>query len=199
MDFATPRKRRLSFEHDDLVTSPKKRRTAPQPTSNLYNLHNAIEQALSLAIATSTVGLTPTINHIPNLINHLSIGGTRSCTIEDLSRIVWLWEWDGKSIPESDILNPATRHIPEDDNPFLVSSSKEWTRGGMGLVVTPTTHMSQSTGKRVPVYGIGIQVDKAGPKGGIMPVAVWATRAESRRASVRAKLDKYKEVHTILL
>ena len=120
----------------------------------------------------------------------------KRCTIEDLSRLVWLWEWDGKTIPESSPPKDAISSL-EDDNPFVVPST-DWTRGGSGLVLTPTTHLLRTSGKRVPAYGIGIQVvNSAGRKGGMSSIARWTAASEERRAELASKLAKWTEVRLI--
>ena len=40
---------------------------------------------------------------VRNVLNHMSLGAytgfTTSINIEDLKRLCWVWEWDGKTLP----------------------------------------------------------------------------------------------------
>lgn len=117
--------------------------------------------------------------------------------MDDLKRLCWIWEWDGKSLPVDDI-----KLILKDaeDNPFLEkrqSTSGDWTRGSMGLVLSSTSHYSKSDRKRVPAYGIGIEVEMDLDKdmgGGMAAVARWTAAADKRRMQFRAKLERWVEV-----
>ena len=117
--------------------------------------------------------------------------------IDDLRRICWLWEWDGKKTPTSKEVGDE-----EEDNPFLDTLEaptvpKDWSRGGMGFVVTPTTHFARSTGTRVPAYGVGIEVEIDIDKdmgGGMAAVARWAADSESRKTQFKSKLEKWLKV-----
>lgn len=119
-------------------------------------------------------------------------GLSRSCTLDDIKRLCWLWEWDGKELPSTD-----------DENPFLESSepkpeqSKQWTRGGTGIVITPTTYLPKSGGKRIPAYGIGIEVEMDIDKqmtGGMAAVARWTAGGDQRMKALVKKLHRWVEV-----
>jgi len=113
--------------------------------------------------------------------------------VDDLRRLCWLWEWDGKKIPATD---------EDEDNPFLDTPEaptppRDWSRGGMSFVVTSTTHFTRSGGIRVPAYGIGIEVEIDIDKdmgGGMAAVARWATDSESRKTQFKSKLEKWVKV-----
>ncbi|TFY54383.1 hypothetical protein EVJ58_g8902 [Rhodofomes roseus] len=98
----------------------------------------------------------------------------------------------------------TVREDSPDDNPFLenrpvASSSKDWTRGGMGFVVSQTRHFSKASNARVAAYGIGIEVEMdidKGMSGGMAAVARWTAASESRRKDVRTKLGQWVELHT---
>jgi hypothetical protein len=140
---------------------------------------------------------------VRNVLNHFSLtaytGLTTQFDIDDLRRLCWIWEWDGKSF-----LNGKSKPIASennDDNPFLETQSpsppKDWTRGSMGLVLSPTTHFSKVDGKRVPAYGIGIEIEMDIDKdmgGGMAAVARWTAAAETRQKEFRLKLDRWAEV-----
>ena len=121
------------------------------------------------------------------------MGLSRTCTLDDLKRLCWLWEWDGEKLP---------KNRKDDDNPFLESSSsssdqsKNWLRGGAGLVITPTTYLPKG-GKRVPAYGIGIEVeinmDKNMPEG-MAAVARWTASGDQRMKSLSKKLHRWVHV-----
>ncbi|KAH9939891.1 hypothetical protein B0H21DRAFT_812427 [Amylocystis lapponica] len=93
--------------------------------------------------------------------------------------------------------------LEDDDNPFLddkpALAPKDWTRGGMSFVISQTTHFSKSAGARVPAYGIGIEVEMDIDKdlrGGMAAVARWTAASETRRKEVRAKLERWAQLHT---
>lgn len=178
-------------------------RSLPSHLSRLLELHKSIEQALSIALATSSTGFTPSAGkdgasgkspsgYMSNVINHLSLANTgqaRRCSVEDLSRLVWLWEWDAESLPDS-----GTSLVEAvNDDPF-VDIPKDWVRGGMGVIVTQTTYSSRALAKRVPAYGIGIQVDKFGR--GMTNIAQWTAGAEKRRQEITSRLEHWAHLHT---
>lgn len=99
----------------------------------------------------------------------------------------------------------------DDPNPFLASSSastsppsKDWTRGGMGLVISSSMHTTRldktSPTKRVPAYGIGIEVDwsqedvAGGRVGGMAAVARWTAGGVKRKKEMKQKVEKWVEV-----
>jgi hypothetical protein len=69
----------------------------------------------------------------------------------------------------------------------------------MGLIITPATHFLKAENRRVPAYGIGIEVemdiDRDLP-GGMAAVARWTSSAETRREEFRKKLLRWLEVGT---
>ena len=107
-----------------------------------------------------------------------------------------------RSSPAKSPRKAAVREESPDDNPFLENkpvapSAKDWTRGGMGFVVSQTTHFSKASNARVPAYGIGIEVEMdldKGMSGGMAAVARWTAASEARRKDVRIKLGRWIEV-----
>lgn len=99
---------------------------------------------------------------------------------------------------------PASKQVDDgdEDNPFLdapevPAQPKDWSRGGMGFVVTPATHFTRSIGSRVPAYGIGIEVEIDIDKdmgGGMAAVARWTADGESKKTQFRSKLEKWLKV-----
>lgn len=124
-------------------------------------------------------------------------GLTTKFDADDLKRLCWIWEWDAIALPDLKGKDKET----DDDNPFLDAPAlpppKDWTRGAMGLVISPTSHYSKSVGKRVPAYGIGIEVEINIDKdmgGGMAAVARWTADAEKRRTEFRSKLQRWVKV-----
>ena len=121
--------------------------------------------------------------------------------MDDLSRLCWLWEWKGDVIPTS---TASTQAKGDDSNPFLEDLSvsqqpKDWTRGSMGFVISPTSHFSKTSKTRIPAYGIGIEVEIDLDKGmgsGMASVARWTADSESRRQIVLSKLRRWVEVRS---
>ncbi|KAL1740137.1 hypothetical protein HDZ31DRAFT_68232 [Schizophyllum fasciatum] len=214
----SPRKKRCLSDSDDDTATPKKLRLAP-PTppatvsrkggksdakplpdhlSRLSTIQNSLLHALSHALATCAVSPSSDTGIVRNVLNHISLntytGMTTRFCVDDLKRLCWLWEWDGKKAPSDG---------EDDENPFLESTpssppskAKDWTRGAMGIVVSPATH--RVDGKRVPAYGVGIEVEMDIDKdmgGGMAAVARWTSAAESRRKEFRQKLDRWVELH----
>ncbi|KZS94104.1 hypothetical protein SISNIDRAFT_465650 [Sistotremastrum niveocremeum HHB9708] len=218
----SPRKKRWPPSDDeDYLSSPKKLRQAsyvpPTPSSpskrakreevplpdhlqRIVTMQTSLRQALSHALATSAVSPTEDTGQVPNILNHISVrslGLTASIDLHDLRRLCWLWEWDGKSLP------PTKAPDDGDDNPFLVPEpprESKWCRGAMGFIITPATHLDRNAGKRVPAYGIGIEVDMNIDKGfsdGMAAVARWTADGERRKLELRRKLEKWAELHPL--
>ncbi|KAL4081759.1 hypothetical protein V8B97DRAFT_1925018 [Scleroderma yunnanense] len=216
------KKRPLVSSHDELTLTPKKLRTAP-PTppksahkgrcklavhslpshlSRLATIQSALQHALSHALATCAVSPSET-GIVRNVLNHMSIatysGLSTKFDLDDLKRLCWIWEWDSKFVPSAE----EETKIPDEDNPFLDSPSapappKDWMRGAMGLVISPTSHYSKAMGKRVPVYGLGIEVEMdidKGMGGGMAAVARWTADADKRRAEFHSKLQNWVRLH----
>lgn len=173
----------------------------PVHLSRLYTIQTALQHALSHALATCAVSPSSDTGIVRNVLNHYSLttyaGLTTKFDVDDLSRLCWLWEWDGTTMPEV----KGKSNVDDDDNPFLeaqpASIPKEWTRGSMGLVLSPSTHYLKTVGKRVPAYGIGVEVEMdidKGMGGGMAAVARWTADAENRRGEVRRKLERWVEV-----
>ena len=170
--------------------------------TRLYNIQTALHHALSHALATCAISPTSDSGLVRNVLDHMSLttyaGFATSFDIDDLKRLCWIWEWDGKSIV-------GTLKSEEEDNPFLESSTSrsppsDWTRGSMGLVLSSATHYSRVDRKRVPAYGIGIEVEMDIDKdmgGGMAAVARWTSTAEKRRSEFRNKLERWITVSTV--
>ncbi|KAJ7283790.1 hypothetical protein C8J57DRAFT_1447794 [Mycena rebaudengoi] len=215
----SPRKKRCPPERDDDTTTPKKLRTAPPsprpraatssalsrpplPThlARLSTVHTGLLHALSHALATCAVSPTSDTGIVRNVLNHLSLstytGLTTQFDVDDLRKLCWIWEWDGKTLP-SESSSPSA----DEDNPFLDDKppqTKDWTRGAMGIVLSPATHHSRVDGKRVPAYGIGIEVEMDIDKdmtGGMAAVARWTAAGEGRRDAFRRKMDSWITLH----
>ncbi|KAF8076237.1 hypothetical protein FPV67DRAFT_404816 [Lyophyllum atratum] len=222
----SPRKKRGPPVDDDTTFTPKKLRFAPPtppPTSSrrakgkaeipdhlarLYRIQTALQHALSHALATCAVSPTSDTGIVRNVLNHLSLttytGLTSQFDTDDLSRLCWIWEWDAKSLPTDK--KQVASAIDDEENPFLISppspgatASGEWSRGGMGLVISPTTHHSKRDRKRVLAYGIGIEVEMDIDKdmgGGMAAVARWTAASETRRSEFHDKLKRWAELHS---
>ncbi|KAJ7179849.1 hypothetical protein C8R43DRAFT_970710 [Mycena crocata] len=214
----SPRKKRCPPERDDDTTTPKKLRTRapshrisvprkdeasqdlglPSHLSRLCTVHTGLQHALSHALATCAVSPTSDTGIVRNVLNHLSLstytGLTAQFGVDDLRRLCWIWEWDGKALPS------GGSAAADDDNPFLDDRppQKDWTRGAMGMVLSPATHHSRVDGKRAPAYGIGIEVemdiDKDMP-GGMAAVARWTAAGEGRREAFRQKVNNWVKLH----
>ncbi|TFK99071.1 hypothetical protein BDV98DRAFT_571607 [Pterulicium gracile] len=219
----SPKKKRSTSDDEDEERSwsPKKLRIAP-PTppqtvsrreakakaaslpdhlSRLSSVQSGIQQALAHALATSAGVPSSETGLVRNVLNHISVttytGVSTSFKVEDLRRLCWIWEWDGKTLPK-----PSKSE--EEDNPFLddgvvqTTHPKEWSRGGMDMVLSPTSHYSKASGKREPAYGIGIEVEldlNRDLAGGTAAVARWAAGAESRLKDFRNKLNSWVTLH----
>ncbi|KAI0068925.1 hypothetical protein BV25DRAFT_1986481 [Artomyces pyxidatus] len=222
----SPRKKRiLSDDEDDMTLTPKRLRTAPpsppktirksKPSklsdssslppnlARLFNIQTALQHALSHALATCAVSPSSDTGIVRNVLNHYSLntytGLSVKFDIDDLSRLCWIWEWAGDEVPARKKSGPEL----EDDNPFLENDAppppKDWTRGSMGFVISPTSHISRSRGGRVPAYGIGIEVEMDLDKdfgSGMAAVARWTAASETRRHDVLSKLQKWVQLHS---
>ena len=163
---------------------------------------------MSHALATCAISPTSDSGLVRNVLDHMSLttyaGFGTSFDLDDLKRLCWIWEWDGKSISGAQTM---VKSKEDDDNPFLDSSSSnplstEWTRGSMGFVLSSATHYSRVDRKRVPAYGIGIEVEMDIDKdmgGGMAAVARWTAAAGKRRSEFRTKLERWITVNTLHL
>ncbi|KAJ7276252.1 hypothetical protein B0H12DRAFT_1005470 [Mycena haematopus] len=210
----SPKKKRCPPERDDDTTTPKRLRTIrrvipsrkaveshtaelPPHLSRLCSIHTGLQHALSHALATCAVSPTSDTGIVRNVLTDRSLstysGLSTQFEVDDLRRLCWIWEWDGITV--SSVVSSA-----EDDNPFLEEKpiQKDWTRGAMGIVLSPATHHSRVDSKRFPAYGIGIEVemdfDKDMP-GGMAAVARWTAAGESRREAFREKLNNWVVLH----
>ncbi|KAI6034258.1 hypothetical protein BKA83DRAFT_4187469 [Pisolithus microcarpus] len=179
------KKRKLVSSDDESTLTPKKLRNAP-PTppksahkqSNRHTLlslaphlarlsaiQTALQHALSHALATCAVSPSET-GIIRNVLNHMSVSTYAGLTTKfDVSDLKRLcWIWD------------------------------DWIRSGMGLVISQTSHYSKAAGKRVPVYGLGIEVEMdidKGMGGGMAAVARWTADTDRRRVEFHSKLQHW--------
>lgn len=137
-----------------------------------------------------------------------------TCDIDDIKRLCWLWEWDGVSVDSektgdtTQTRRPQVAEADEDeDNPFIDSGSSrplksnngnaDWIRGASGFIITPATHFVKGEGRRVPAYGIGIEVEinlAEGKGGGMASVARWTAEGDGRKKELEKKLKRWIEV-----
>ncbi|EJD53993.1 hypothetical protein AURDEDRAFT_148745 [Auricularia subglabra TFB-10046 SS5] len=245
----SPRKKRALI--DDSVTTPKRQRiltqqptpatakqtpsrraasSLPSELGRLKELQNAIQHALSHALATSAVAPDHDTGRVPNVVNHVSLASSAGAMAlsyvpsqDDVRRLCWFWEWDAKTLPTPKAPPKVSSPKPsksrviadEEENPFLSpkpataaqQAQKDWFRGGMGFIVTATAHYNRAESRRVPAYGIGIEVDVAGEidsglglgsgagGGGMASVARWTAGGKARTALLQEKLDKWTQLH----
>ncbi|KAJ7841794.1 hypothetical protein B0H14DRAFT_3109339 [Mycena olivaceomarginata] len=166
----------------------------PPHLLRLYVIHTGLQHALSHALATCAVSPTSDTGIVRNMLTNLSLSTYcgLSTQLHDLRRLCWIWEWDGITMPLT--------LTAEDDNPFLEDrpAQKDWTRGAMGIVLSPSTHHSKVDGKRVPAYGIGVEVEMDIDKdmaAGMAAVARWTGAGESRREAFLEKLNNWLMLH----
>lgn len=187
-------------------TSAKSKPTRlPSHLQHVLAAYVAIEEALIPALASNGVA-APTADRMRNgcmnilhVLTHLSVPGL---SLDNLKRLVYLLEWEDslEVLPK----RPAALPVGGDpDDPFLVPAAgpftTDWTRGGHGLVVSQTTHLNRSTGRRSAAYAIGIQIESdATPKGkgrvGMNTVTRWLEKGSERKAIVEQKLQRWVQV-----
>lgn len=94
----------------------------PSHLSRLLETQTALQHALSHALATSATSPSET-GVVRNVLNHLSLatyaGLATSFDLDDLRRLCWVWEWDGKQLPPQETKGKGTPPRTEDDNPFF--------------------------------------------------------------------------------
>ncbi|KAG8746065.1 hypothetical protein FRC10_006168 [Ceratobasidium sp. 414] len=189
----------------------------PSHLSRLITAHTAIETSLSLSLATSSRAPSAETGHLAAITNTVALetAGLRArLGTEEIRRLCWLWEWDGDALPE-DKPKPSARAVgpiedSSEDNPFLESSTPRkpapapappptnWVRGGMGLIVTPTTQLQRAQGRRIPAYGVGIKVEVAPGKStgvALSAVAKWTADSHLRRKELTEKLQSWVKLH----
>ncbi|KAH9071695.1 hypothetical protein EDB83DRAFT_2365423 [Lactarius deliciosus] len=176
----------------------------PSHLSRLFTIQTALQHALSHALASCAVSPSVETGILRNVLNHHTLNAYSGLSVkldlDDLSRLCWLWEWRGDVIPPA---NKPSRVKEDDSNPFLEDSApsqqpKDWTRGSMGFVISPTSHFSKPSKSRIPAYGIGIEVEMDLDKdmgSGMASVARWTADGEKRRKVVLSKLRRWVELH----
>ncbi|KAG8859163.1 hypothetical protein FRC20_011881 [Serendipita sp. 405] len=115
----TPKKARLSHATPAKLQTPligtpipsrlstskttKPSEALPEEHRHLIAVHTALEQGMSVALATAQISPDPDTGRVPAVLNHLSLQerglGVR-LTVEDLKKLCWIWEWDGETVPE---------------------------------------------------------------------------------------------------
>ncbi|KAG9077127.1 hypothetical protein FS749_011019, partial [Ceratobasidium sp. UAMH 11750] len=190
----------------------------PSHLSRLITAHTAIETSLSLSLATSSRAPSAETGHLAAITNTVALetAGLRvRLGVEEIRRLCWLWEWDGDALPEDKPPKPSARAVgpiedSSEDNPFLENNTPrksvptpappptDWVRGGMGLIVTPTTQLQRAQGRRIPAYGIGIKVEVALEKStgvALSAVAKWTADSHPRRKELTDKLQNWVKLH----
>ncbi|KAH9002351.1 hypothetical protein EDB86DRAFT_2899471 [Lactarius hatsudake] len=174
----------------------------PSHLSRLFTIQTALQHALSHALASCAVSPSAETGILRNVLNHHTLSAYSGLSVkldlDDLSRLCWLWEWRGDVIPPA---NNPSRVKEDDSNPFLEDPApspqpKDWTRGSMGFVISPTSHFSKPSKSRIPAYGIGIEVEMDLDKdmgSGMASVARWTADGEKRRQIVLSKLRRWVE------
>ena len=207
--------------------------------TRLRELQQAIQNALAHGLATSGVAPDMDTGRVPNVINHVLLAASAGSmklkfapSAADICRLCWFWEWDAEAQP-SDLEAVARPCTPppkggpsagNDDNPFLSApgtptrgllaaasvDDSEWRRGGMGFLITATTHYVRNENRRVPAYGIGVEVDiqtaiddgmgyGSGTVGAMASVTRWTTDGSRRMKQLQRKLDRWLEVRPFSL
>jgi len=191
------------------------------------NLQNAFNLALSLHLATHPPVLPPhsatsTKLDLANLTNFLAIketverGSGRRFGLPELGRLAWVWQWDGKSLPDEKAISEKNKRA-EEDNPFLVPSGTPSTSVirvcGLSYLITPTRTLDNN-GRRVHTHGLGIELDlkpgetrqmllggnegglsNRGQGGGMAAIGRWNSGQEQREDEFRRRLDRWVELH----
>ncbi|CAE7183277.1 unnamed protein product, partial [Rhizoctonia solani] len=205
------------------ITPRAKSVPLPSHLSRIVTTHTALESTLSLSLATASRAPSQLTGHLPAITNTVALesAGLRvRCGVEEIRRLCWLWEWDGCTLPrDADGGQKATARSvgpvedSSEDNPFLDSNTPRkpapapvppptnWVRGGMGLIITPTTQLQRAEGRRVPAYGIGIKVEVTTDESvgvALSAVAKWTADSHLRRKELTDKLHQWVKLHEVL-
>jgi hypothetical protein len=186
----------------------------PDNLARLAKIQTALQHAISHALATCALAPSADTGIVRNVLNHHSLnsyaGLTVKFNVDDLRRLCWLWEWDGKAGSIAKI-NKGKMKDDKDENPFLDESSdalpapaspKDWTRGAMGFILSPATHVTKSSQSRAPAYGIGIEVEMDLDKdmgSGMAAVARWTAGSDGRRRAMTNKIRSWAEARHCLV
>ncbi len=99
-----------------------------------------MQHALSHALATCAIAPSSDTGIVRNVLNNLSLGTYTGLTtkfdVNDLQRLCWIWEWDGKPISPSSSKGQGKFVEDDDENPFLerTPTAKTSTKGKGKLV-----------------------------------------------------------------
>ncbi|KZV69840.1 hypothetical protein PENSPDRAFT_464612 [Peniophora sp. CONT] len=183
----------------------------PNHLARLVKIQIALQHAMAHALATSALAPSSDSGVVRNVLDHHTLntqaGLSVRIDVDDICRLCWLWEWDGKQPSAAGKGKGKGRLVTveeDDDNPFAAESStpkksaspKDWTRGGMGFVISPTTRISKAS--RIPAYGLGIEVEMDLDKdmvSGMAAVARWTTGGDARRRDLYEKVRKWNELN----
>lgn len=154
--------------------------------------------ATSGVAAPTTDPTDPRKMHIKNVLHQLSVPGL---SVETLRRLVYILEWESEPLKPAGTSQLAPSAL--DDDPFggvPMTPTKPrklpglWTRGGdSGIVISATSRLDHATGRRLPVYGIGIQMVTGTGKSKDF-VLRWLDESEERKKDMEQKLRAWAEV-----
>ncbi|KAH7335548.1 hypothetical protein B0J17DRAFT_670598 [Rhizoctonia solani] len=224
----TPKRRGVDISsplaNKRLSASPAGSPTSACSPFRIISTHTALESTLSLSLATSSRAPSALTGQLPAITNTVALesAGLRvRCGVEELRRLCWLWEWDGCTLPQSagEDRKESVRSVgpvedSSEDNPFLDSNTPrksapaptpappptDWVRGGMGLIITPTTQIQRAEGRRVPAYGVGIKVEVTSNESvgvALSAVAKWTADSHLRRKELTDKLHQWFKLHEV--
>ena len=183
----------------------------PEPVSGLpshllrlVKIQSTLQHVISHSLATSGVAPSTETGIVRNVLDHLTLNSRTGLDIrldvDDIRRLCWLWEWDGK-IKSKLTANKSILKSVDEENPFAAEDTvpvvnQDWSRGAMGFIISQTTHFDKSSQSRIPAYGIGIEIEMDLDKdegGGMASVARWTAGGEKRRRDVLDKARKWVE------
>lgn len=159
---------------------------------------------------------TATTVPLPNLMNMVYLksiveqSSGKQFGTPELSRLAWLWSWDGETLPAE-----SSSSTTKSDNPFLTNTPEAPKQVvGLTFLITSTRTLDRA-GRRVNTHGIGLELelqragetrevlmggalggfDNEGVGGGVRVLGRWSATADVREAELRRRLERWVDLH----
>ncbi|CED84131.1 hypothetical protein [Phaffia rhodozyma] len=199
----------VSFRKDDPSLSPSsstcRASSLPSSLHSLLLLHRSLSLTLSLHLAQHPPVLPPRsvekrrrdpfgleeeailFKGIANFEGFSGIretvenGAQRKFALEDLRRLVWLWEWDGRGPPFK-----SSEHS-DSDGPMEAARSSL-----CDLSITPARTLSKQTRTITYTYGFNLLINHSSSTGGVIgAIGRWSAQQNEREAEFKNRLERF--------
>lgn len=210
------------------LSSTSPRQPLPPAEHSLFLLHNALSVTLALHLATHPPVLGPRSSNslakdplgcieeqivlkavanydgIDGLKETVENGAGRKFSVEDLRRLLWLYEWDGKdtwtasskrTIVDMDGSSQDDPFVDDHPAPSTSVNSSALASNLLNIGLRPARTLSRSTRSPTHTYTFDLAVSYTPALGGILgAISRWSSKTEDRRAEVNRRLHRWVEL-----